>query len=178
MHAYISLFVNHLCFTKVRNADLLLDFHELLFLSMPHLKKSILKLLNILIAFLFCIPWFVDSIGVLHIRGCCVFKHLHILIIAKYFPLSIGLVVFLRLDESFTIPAATFLLSYIFLIPKLFVACHFAISSFLPSMLQFWYWPTAHFPWLYVTLSQITSAILRKMEPSRRRVPRKWDFPL
>merc|ERR1711915_224892 len=98
-------------------------------------QKSILKLLKFLTTFLFDVPCIVDSVDVFHIRGCCVFKHLHILLPAKSFPLSVGLVVFLCLDESFTIPVATFLLCDIFLISKLFVACHVVIYSFLSSVL-------------------------------------------
>merc|ERR1712145_5138 len=105
-----------------------LDSHNLAVHSI-FFSKSILKLLKILITFLFDIPCIVDSVSVSHIRGCCVFKHLHILLPAKSFPLSVGLVVFLRLDEPFTIPVATFLLCNIFLISKLFVACHVVISS-------------------------------------------------
>merc|ERR1711915_701638 len=96
-------------------------------------QKSILKLLKFLITYLFDVPCIVDSVDVFHIWDCCIFKHLHILLPANSFPLSVGLVVFLCLDESFTIPAATFLLCDVFLISKLFVVRHALISSFLPS---------------------------------------------
>merc|ERR1712145_12293 len=113
-----------------------LDSHNLAVHSI-FFSRSILKLLKFLITFLFDVPCIVDSVGVFHIGGCCVFKHLHILLPAKSFPLQVGLVVFLCLDESFTIPVATFLLCDIFLISKLCVACHVVISSFLPS--EPWY---------------------------------------